>query len=293
MPPPMMGLSSTARPASSRLSFTARPAEGSTQMHVTTQARVRSHPISGKEGEPFTNGSGAIAVAPIPTPEHLLPERKPSYKALMREPCIGKLEAFLMAFGKVTSGNRADKYDTASEDSHEDVAPSAATEVKRPADTPRTTLPPSISVVALKNEVTEKMKSSCQVLTEGKASGGQDATPASISQISDMLPPDAPSDPTASNPFALKATTQNSFGPRHQREEDVAIVEQNNVFEGDVPVLTESSNEDISKQSPQKRASMVALECRRQAMLVDVDASIVESRRIKCGICERWMEACR
>ncbi|KAF8522488.1 hypothetical protein BU17DRAFT_64412 [Hysterangium stoloniferum] len=154
------------------------------ELDACHSARIRSHPVSRNEGESFTNGSGAIAVAAIPTPEHLSLERKPSYKALtfLPEPLT------VMAFGKVTSGNRADncspvhsnraqaanadeEYDTASDHSHDDVAPSAATEVNRPADTPRTTLPPSIAVVALKNEVTEKMKSSYQVLTEGKASG--------------------------------------------------------------------------------------------------------------------------
>jgi hypothetical protein len=38
------------------------------------------------------------------------------------------------------------------------------------------------------------------------------------------------------------------------------------------------------------RATLAALERRRYAMLTDVDVSIVESRRVKCGICEQWIK---
>ncbi|KAF8519590.1 hypothetical protein BU17DRAFT_89700 [Hysterangium stoloniferum] len=263
MPPLMMGLSSSARPASSRLSFPGRSAEESTQMHVTAPARVRSQLISGKEGELFTNGSGGIAVATFPTPEHLSPERKPSYTALMREPYLSSRTPYSHGLWKghlqkssrhngAQAANADEEYDTASGHSHEGVG--------------------SGGIVALQSEATEKMKGSYPVPPEGKASGGQDATPAFISQISDMLPPDAPSDPTVPDLFELKATTQNSFGPRHQREEDATIFEQNNIFEGDVPSFHGGSRTSTT------------------SVLVDVDASIVESRRVKCGIYERWIK---
>lgn len=38
------------------------------------------------------------------------------------------------------------------------------------------------------------------------------------------------------------------------------------------------------------RASLIALERRRQTIVLDPDAAIVEPRKVKCGICERWIK---
>jgi hypothetical protein len=122
------------------------------------------------------------------------------------------------------------------------------TEMSRRPNTPNIPSPPTTTG---SNRIAEKWKDPSQ---GGKASGAHEATPADIPQASDTLPPaDVPSDLTITNPFALKATTQNSFGPRHQTEEDFATADNGDLLESVVLASTESSEEDISKHLPQKR----------------------------------------
>lgn len=144
---------------------------------------------------------------------------------------------------------------------------------------------------------------------------------ASVSRVQDGVFP-------RRNPYTLKATNEDSFGPRrHLKARDEppeSKGSQLSILESDdMLVLTETSEEEpsssqlstkMSVRLPHdttlppchlatlfhvcayqetfhlSRAPITALEKRRAAMLADPDAAIVESRRIQCRLCERWIK---
>jgi hypothetical protein len=105
------------------------------------------------------------------------------------------------------------------------------------------------------------------LLKEGRV---HEATPAVISQVPD--PPLDASDLTVTYPFALKATSQNSLGPRHQIEEDPATADKEKCI-GSKKAIEVNLVDPIGA---------------RKAMLdADPDLKVLQSQKALCNICHK------
>ena len=174
---------------------------------------------------------------------------------------------------RLQTGNAEDDYDTASDHSHEELAAPPVAEA--PSDngltvdnTPATKnhneapIPSTLSLLKVEPDIcsssVDQNVTECSPSSNGIDKDGvqpQDTTSLQDPQnsIAPNLLPEASSS-AALNPFTLKATTEESFGPRSRLELGDGLESkesQADIFEGDdTPVLTESSSEEESPREP-------------------------------------------
>ncbi|GJJ11558.1 hypothetical protein Clacol_005792 [Clathrus columnatus] len=233
----------------------------------------------------------------FPYPDNLSPNRKASYKALRTEPFVGRLEPFrayctlcarwVPLSSRTPYSHGVWKGHVKNSEKHNATTQSNFQDENFESHSPERTgfrkmfgFPKSNRLAGL-NTVQPSPYVHGEGTSKSHNSSKDDGT--------DVMEVDSVSNNKKSNPFALKAATDSSFGPR--RGSANLNESRNGVVEGDIPALTDSSDgEPFAKQTPQKKASLIALERRRQTIILDSDAAVVEPRRVKCGICERWIK---
>ncbi|KIJ34804.1 hypothetical protein M422DRAFT_262990 [Sphaerobolus stellatus SS14] len=250
------------------------------------------------------SASNKYAISPsnplnFKVPEHLNPQRKASYKALMAEPYIGKLEPFRAfctlcnvwvnlssrtpySYGvwkghvrksekqSVNTSNADDEYDTASDHSQEDG----------PASTFRR------GTSSRRIEESIVIKSVSLRLSSGPDKRRDEVTgePVRPSMNPSTTAVESPSDTPDQNIRSVDASNPDEIRDVAANQDDSATGQPDTLNN------QQSLQTDDSNLTPQKKASLISLERRRQTMLEDPDAAEVESRRVKCGICSRWIK---